>query len=173
MSGWTSDRIEMLKSLWDQGYSGTQIADELGGVTRNAVIGKVHRLKLPLRDKKAAPRPGPRLTRGQAGVRTQAGHKLVAIVARKRAPPAPLPDVALLPSLVPLAATPDGAVTILQLTAGMCRFPLGDTMARAEFFHGARALPGLPYCAEHMRLCYDPVNSRRGDRYNRGAGYGR
>ncbi|MDA9274850.1 GcrA cell cycle regulator, partial [bacterium] len=43
---WTDDRVEVLKKMWGEGQSASQIAKELGGVTRNAVIGKVHRLGL-------------------------------------------------------------------------------------------------------------------------------
>ena len=41
---WTDERVEQLKKLWSEGLSASQIAKQLGGVTRNAVIGKVHRL---------------------------------------------------------------------------------------------------------------------------------
>ena len=44
--GWTDERVELLKKLWQDGLSASQIAKQLGGVTRNAVIGKVHRLGL-------------------------------------------------------------------------------------------------------------------------------
>ena len=43
---WTDERVELLKKMWTEGQSASQIAKELGGVTRNAVIGKVHRLGL-------------------------------------------------------------------------------------------------------------------------------
>src|SRR5262245_40202895 len=58
--GWTDERVERLKKLWSDGLSASQIAAELGGITRNAVIGKVHRLGLSGRAKSpslAAPRP--------------------------------------------------------------------------------------------------------------------
>ena len=58
---WSDDRVEQLKKLWEAGLSASQIAAELGNVTRNAVIGKVHRLGLP-----AAPRAPPRQRRGRA-----------------------------------------------------------------------------------------------------------
>ncbi|MER0239916.1 GcrA family cell cycle regulator [Fulvimarina sp. MAC8] len=51
---WTDERVSTLKQLWTEGLSASQIADKLGGVTRNAVIGKVHRLKLESRGKTAA-----------------------------------------------------------------------------------------------------------------------
>ena len=50
---WTEERVETLKKLWSEGLSASQIATTLGGVSRNAVIGKVHRLKLPGRVKPA------------------------------------------------------------------------------------------------------------------------
>ncbi len=51
---WTDERIDLLKQLWGEGHSASQIASQLGGVTRNAVIGKVHRLKLDSRLKAPA-----------------------------------------------------------------------------------------------------------------------
>lgn len=47
---WTDERVELLKKMWNEGHSASQIAKELGGVTRNAVIGKVHRLGLSNRN---------------------------------------------------------------------------------------------------------------------------
>src|SRR6201996_9429404 len=60
LMSWTDERVELLKKLWSDGLSASQIAAELGGITRNAVIGKVHRLGLAGRAKSpssAAPRP--------------------------------------------------------------------------------------------------------------------
>src|ERR1700733_2511264 len=54
---WTDERVELLKKLWSEGLSASAIATELGGVTRNAVIGKVHRLGLSGRAKAPAPAP--------------------------------------------------------------------------------------------------------------------
>lgn len=64
---WTDERIDTLKRMWNSGLTATQIAEELGGVSRNAVIGKAHRLGLPARPspvkpnepKEATPRPAP------------------------------------------------------------------------------------------------------------------
>ncbi len=57
---WTDERVELLKKLWNEGHSASQIAKELGGVTRNAVIGKVHRLGLSNRNgPEADPTPAP------------------------------------------------------------------------------------------------------------------
>ncbi|MCL1629299.1 GcrA cell cycle regulator [Roseibaca sp. V10] len=57
---WTDERVELLKKMWNEGHSASTIAKELGGVTRNAVIGKVHRLGLSNRNgPEAAPEPAP------------------------------------------------------------------------------------------------------------------
>jgi GcrA cell cycle regulator len=63
---WTDERVELLKKLWAEGLSASQIANQLGGVSRNAVIGKVHRLKLSGRGRtsSAAPRPKKSATPG-------------------------------------------------------------------------------------------------------------
>ena len=62
---WTDERVELLKKMWSEGQSASQIAKELGGVTRNAVIGKVHRLGLSNRAGAAPAAAAP--ARGQCG----------------------------------------------------------------------------------------------------------
>ncbi len=66
---WTDERIELLKKLWTDGLSASQIAGELGGITRNAVIGKAHRLGLPGRPRSGGPIAGKRSSRPRTGVR--------------------------------------------------------------------------------------------------------
>ncbi len=66
---WTDERVEMLKKLWAEGLSASQIAAKLGGVTRNAVIGKVHRLKLSARVTKPVKPAGVKTKRPLSGAR--------------------------------------------------------------------------------------------------------
>ena len=71
--GWTDERVELLKKLWADGLSASQIAAELGGITRNAVIGKVHRLGLSGRAKSpssTAPRPRKARSSGHMALKT-------------------------------------------------------------------------------------------------------
>src|SRR5690606_1268145 len=63
---WTDERVEKLKRLWAEGLSASQIAAQLGGVSRNAVIGKVHRLNLPGRAKSGGSSGAPRATAKRA-----------------------------------------------------------------------------------------------------------
>jgi GcrA cell cycle regulator len=160
---WTDERVELLKKLWSDGLSASQIAAEIGGVTRNAVIGKVHRLGLSGRSKPKPPGP-------QRAKTTRAPSVPTPIT------PAPRPAPVLPPVLQPADAESQGTaldevavptserVTIMELRESMCRWPMGDP-TKAEFrFCGARAVTGLPYCSHHARIAYQPVTDRKRDR---------
>ena len=96
--GWTEERVELLKKLWLEGLSASQIAGVLGeGVTRNAVIGKVHRLKLTGRAKPASSAPRARATpRPSTGVRrissgaSRPSSGIASMMKSRSAPPAPM-----------------------------------------------------------------------------------
>ncbi|MFC3265598.1 GcrA family cell cycle regulator, partial [Camelimonas abortus] len=79
-SGWTDERVELLKKLWSEGLSASQIATAMGGVTRNAVIGKVHRLGLSGRARTPAGAQKPRKTVTVAGAAARA--TVTAVAAR-------------------------------------------------------------------------------------------
>jgi GcrA cell cycle regulator len=143
--GWTDERVEMLKKLWLDGLSASQIAKQLGGVTRNAVIGKVHRLGLSGRATPSQPqRPAfkaPRTTRP-------------AIAAPpRREPAAPTVPVAVFYPEEP------GSATVLTLGAHMCKWPIGDPSTDGFTFCGRRSNDG-PYCVEHARVAYQPQQKK-------------
>jgi GcrA cell cycle regulator len=162
-NGWTEDRVTLLKKLWTDGLSASQIAKQLGGVTRNAVIGKVHRLGLagraapsrPIKRVLAAPvRPKPVLVAPAMPVVRPAGTAAVTAAAASTAVSKPARPA--------LPARPRGDIIgVLELGAHMCKWPIGDP-GDAEFgFCGAQAAPGLPYCAEHAAVAYQPHVSRK------------
>ena len=145
--GWTDERVEMLKRLWLEGLSASQIAKQLGGVTRNAVIGKVHRLGLsgratpsqPARPVFKAPRP-PRPAHTPAPRRVESQHV--------SAPP-------------PVFYVEEpGSATVLTLGAHMCKWPIGDPSTDDFTFCGRRSADG-PYCTEHARMAYQPQQARK------------
>lgn len=120
---WTDERVQRLKDLWSQGLSASEIADLLGDISRNAVIGKAHRLGL-------SGRPSP------------------------------------------IKKKPSRGATILALTERMCKWPVGDPKHQDFHFCGKPSLAGLPYCAEHAALAYQPSSSskkRDDDRSDRAA----
>ena len=95
---WTDERVDLLKKMWNEGHSASQIAKELGGVTRNAVIGKVHRLGLSNRvgpETEAEPEPEPQVRSQDDEVRAPVAEEVVVPAAAKEAPKAaPVVDLA-------------------------------------------------------------------------------
>jgi GcrA cell cycle regulator len=160
-AGWTEERITLLKSRWAAGASCSQIAAELGDVSRNAVIGKIHRLGLsgPSRPEKERPA---RQARPQA---RRGPERKPARPTRPLVPPElyrPLSDR-------DLAAPNMRPCSLLELMESMCRFPIGVPGAPDFRFCGANAALRLdhyrrprflPYCAFHTRIAYLPVVER-------------
>ena len=155
-AGWTEDRVGALTKLWLEGQSASQIAKQLGGgVTRNAVIGKVHRLGLsgraapsqPARAtfRTARPRPAPQATQAPSAQR-----RIEAVQPRPATPsvPAPMPDL-------------PGTATVMTLGAHMCKWPIGDPSSSEFTFCGRRASEGV-YCVEHARVAYQPQVKKGG-----------
>ncbi len=85
---WTDERVEILKTMWSEGKSASQIAKELGGVTRNAVIGKVHRLGLSNRNGGGGSATAPAATKTNVG---SGKEKPAETAAPSKAEPAPEP----------------------------------------------------------------------------------
>lgn len=166
---WTDERVEILKKLWAEGLSASQIANRLGGVTRNAVIGKVHRLglsgrtttsrvKAPRQRRRAAPRAA-----GGGGAVAFRTHGNVALKAYYEADPEAEMQVAPAPVeelVIPIAER----ASILTLKESMCRWPIGDPGDEDFHFCGRHSDHGTPYCEFHSRVAYQPPNARRRDR---------
>jgi GcrA cell cycle regulator len=163
---WTDERVETLKRLWSEGLSASQIAGELGGITRNAVIGKVHRLGLSGRAKapsSSAPRPRKprapsqyvRTTRPVSRGNTALAHHPMAYAEVQAEPEPEFVD-----NIIPLGQR----CSILELTEATCHWPIGDPGSPDFFFCGGKTLTSLPYCAHHSRVAYQPAQDRRRDR---------
>lgn len=141
--GWTEERVEQLKSLWTEGLSASQIARALGGVTRNAVIGKVHRLGLagratPTRSERPRLATTPRIS--------------------LRVPHVPPPPVV---EEDPLIMEDGHFATVLTINNAMCRWPIGDPAENEFHFCGRGPKSGSPYCEAHARKAYQPAQPRR------------
>jgi GcrA cell cycle regulator len=142
---WTIDRVDQLKCLWTEGLSASQIARTLGeGITRNAVIGKVHRLGL-------AGRAGPsRIDRPRLP-------SVPRIHLRAREPQPPIVEEE------PVQLDDGSYVGVLTINDRMCRWPIGDPSADEFHFCGRNPKTGSPYCEAHARKAYQPhqVRDRR------------
>lgn len=152
--GWTDERVESLKKLWQDGLSASQIAKQLGGVTRNSVIGKVHRLGLSGRAQPSRPaRPVFKAPRPQRAVAQPAAP-------RRIAEPTPMALEALPPTPARYMDEASGVATIFTLGTHMCKWPIGDPAEDGFTFCGRRQSDG-PYCIEHARVAYQPKQTKK------------
>ena len=177
---WTDERIALLKQYWEEGRSASQIAELLGeGLSRNAVIGKAHRLGLasrpsPLKTGEAKAEPKPRAEPKAAAPKPAAPRPAPAAPApapvQAEAPVRPAPA----PVAPPVAAEPmpaasraaaprakGGRVTLLDLNDRICKWPIGHPDEPDFHFCGKPVNPGFPYCSEHCLVAYQAQMPRR------------
>ena len=185
---WTDERVETLKKMWGEGQSASQIAKELGGVTRNAVIGKVHRLGLsnraasgtatkaeskpkakPAPKAKAEAKPAPKPEKPEMKTEAAAPPKST-LPARKQIIPAgqPLPPQPSANEISPEALAKVNEVekkakkiSLMELTERTCKWPIGDPATEDFWFCGLAVQPGKPYCEAHVGVAFQPMSSRR------------
>jgi GcrA cell cycle regulator len=152
---WSAETIHALTTLWSKGETAATIARLIGGVSRNAVIGKANRLKLPAR----ASRKNDKGARKPAHRRTSHSHGLVCSRSREPAHPCtPAPrskrlDTKVLP---PLSEPPQTPITTASLTAKHCHWPEGDPRSRDFHYCGRGVLTGRLYCPHHDTRAHAP-----------------
>ena len=134
---WSDDRVDIVKKLWGEGKTAAEIAKQLGdGVTRNAVIGKAHRLKL-----------SSRVSPIQQNTKKKKVASDIPRIVVKRAPQLRQPEFK------------GKEVSMAELTEKMCRWPSGDPQSEEFSFCGCTVVENIPYCSTHAQLAYQ-VTSR-------------
>lgn len=133
---WTQERTDALRRMWAQGDSASQIAGELRVFTRNAIIGKVHRLGLSREDQSLKAKRTAKRKRKQVFRPSFSG-----VPPCRRAAPRE-PNMALVPKMLPLS----------ELTAQTCRWPIGDPRSEDFGFCGHSCRSDQPYCRYHSWL---------------------
>lgn len=186
---WTDDRVEVLKKLWVEGQSASQIAKELGGVTRNAVIGKVHRLGLSNRATSSSSSKSD--TKSKTSVKSMSDTKRVSNktstskVTSANSPSEPRSNVTslrrqIIPAGQPLPPQPSAneispealarvseiekkakRISLLELTERTCKWPVGDPATEEFWFCGLPSQAGKPYCEAHVGVAFQPMSQRR------------
>lgn len=154
-TGWTNDRVNILRKLWLDGISASKIASRLGGITRNAVIGKVHRLKLK---RTTAYPPKPKESNGTASYD--------ALPKKQHLVPRIIPRVTQMDQLAIPVSPPIEQEEMLGVHLGKltgCKFPI-DRDTEGHLFCNKRRKKDAPYCEEHCVVAYQPVrgHKRRG-----------
>lgn len=166
---WSVEAIERLRALWAEGHSTAEIGRRMG-ISKNAVVGKAHRLNLPARPspirREATPRPAmPRTT----APRPAPAPRPVAAPVMARPVPAPAPARVAAPPAPPAAVVrsfPAPAPRPVFTRAGSqksCCWPIGEPGTSAFRFCSAEAIMGKPYCLEHAQLAYVKARDRRED----------
>ena len=182
---WTDERVELLKKMWSEGQSASQIAKELGGVTRNAVIGKVHRLGLSNRNgggggattsKPAKEKPARPAAKGKAPAKAEAApaatpekkpaqqpQRRPIIPAGQPLPPQPSANEISPEALASVREVEKKArkISLMELTERTCKWPIGDPATDEFWFCGLPAQPGKPYCEAHVGVAFQQMSNRR------------
>ena len=142
---WTPDRENKLKDLWNKGHTASQIAGLLGETTRNAVIGKAHRLNLKAR---AASKKNVVVTKT----------KDENAVETKEARPSRRSRFKSL--LLDKNFEPENPKTLEELTDETCRWPIGHPYEKDFYFCGRKPLEKFTYCKLHILYAFQPKNSK-------------
>ncbi|PZO79133.1 MAG: GcrA cell cycle regulator [Mesorhizobium amorphae] len=179
---WTDERVELLRRLWSEGLSASQIAAQLGGVSRNAVIGKVHRMKFndrgrataaPAAKKKVAASP---VVAQTVSVPAAVSVKAVVAAAQVMRPMTTTIGATALqaafdaePQVIRQPLRPGENVVVpisrrlklVQLTERTCKWPNGDPLSEDFSFCGNDCADTGPYCRYHAKIAFQPASERR------------
>lgn len=157
-SGWTDDRAELARKLWTiDGYSALQIAKALGGgLSRNAVIGKLHRMGLTgagASARMSASDLGIKTVRVRAPTRVYASRFAPALKITGRGQVFEEPEARMPRAVIPFRDEPRGLRSILTIGRCECHFPIGDPQSEDFTLCGADA-PNGPYCEPHSARAF-------------------
>ncbi|MBP5352870.1 MAG: global cell cycle regulator GcrA-like protein [Alphaproteobacteria bacterium] len=154
--GWTNEQVEQLRQMWVEGLTANEIAKRLG-VTKNAIVGKVHRLCLkarpsPIKNKNAKDEAAEVAATEEENVETATAVETVEIVAEE--------DVVCKPQPAAVRVH-NGNVKLTELDSHTCRWPIGDPRDDDFCFCGKKVRAGQTYCDEHSAMAYVKANRSR------------
>ena len=145
---WTSEKVEKLKELWSKGHTASQIAQALGDTTRNAVIGKAHRLNLEAR---APSKPS---TANRSRENKQTIKRNTAPMSRK----AKFQSI-----LLDKNFEAENPKSLEELTDETCKWPIGHPNEEKFYFCGRKPENDFPYCKLHILYAFQPKNQKEDD----------
>jgi GcrA cell cycle regulator len=170
---WTKDRVEVLTSMWLVGRSAGEIMRALGaGITRNAVVSKVHRLKLPSHGPATTRKP--RAPKVDKPKKSGGGGFAFAVARARKAAAAGEPVVSAAEAILgtgtqgaskftdpyPTIVDEQKVISLVELTERTCKWPIGDPLEPGFGFCGQPPIEGKPYCQRHHDRGTVPVRVR-------------
>ena len=142
---WTEDKIAKLKELWGKGSTASQIAEIIGGVSRNAVIGKAHRLNLSAKIK----------TRAAVSTENFANLKSDKSDKTKKSRRSKFKSL-----IIEKDFEPENPKTLEQLDENSCKWPIGHPDEKDFYFCGRSSLKDFSYCKLHLLYAYQPKGKK-------------
>ena len=144
---WTPEREKKLKELWQKGHTASEIASLLGETTRNAVIGKAHRLNLEAR-------VNTKKSKSKTNIEANNDNNKTQKLGRKAKFKALLLDKNF---------EKENPKKLEELTDETCRWPIGHPYEESFYFCGRKPLEKFPYCKLHVLYAFQPKNAKEED----------
>ena len=145
---WTSEREQKLRELWKKGHSASQIASMLGDTTRNAVIGKAHRLNLEARTTSRKSKPKENT---ENDFKSEVKIQKLGRKARFKA------------LLLDKNFEQENPKKLEELTDETCKWPIGHPYEKKFYFCGRKSMEKFPYCKLHVLYAFQPKNAKEED----------
>ena len=142
---WTEEKVAKLKELWGKGSTASQIAEIIGGISRNAVIGKAHRLNLSAKIK----------TRAATSNKNFESSLEEKIVKNKRGRKSRFKSL-----IIEKNFEPENPKQLEELDENSCKWPIGHPNEKSFYFCGRSSLKDFSYCKLHLLYAYQPKGKK-------------
>ena len=148
---WTEEKVKILKDLWGKGKTASQIAEIIGGISRNAVIGKAHRLNLSAKIKS-------KIFNDQSTKNTDENSSENKSSVRRRLSRSRFKSL-----LIEKDFEPENPKQLEELDDNLCKWPIGHPDESSFYFCGRKPEGEFPYCKLHVLYAFQPKNQKEDD----------
>jgi GcrA cell cycle regulator len=142
---WTEEKVAKLKELWGKGSTASQIAEIIGGISRNAVIGKAHRLNLSSKIK----------TRNASSIQNYDNNSEENNSKQKRGRKSKFKSL-----IIEKDFEPENPKKLEELDESSCKWPIGHPEEENFYFCGRSSLKDFSYCKLHLLYAYQPKGKK-------------